>query len=641
MDKWRQKLVPGLIPWAAAFLAAVALVVLHPFTGDLDRGSILAIAGLILGIAAVTVGLISVLAQHLSETYARSLVKALLGRSTWQSAAIAEAVSLIVVLALALWRSDLTTGAVAGIALCASLFASWNALLHLFRHFDPVGLIELEKEDALQRLQAEEGAPATARQPSESILSLIVDGARKGDTDVVRAGLSAWNEILQRYLQLHTVVWNDEYFYWLYARVEELIERNAKESVGLVLPAIVEGVSTLGSTAAKVRNRLNANLDEGTTLLTEALVHVVELSATSRRSPAAELAAQGIGEIGLSCLEVEKFTVLQDPVEALVKIAIGTAEKVPGLSRRAMVALGQILLALAASESNDVMRSANAERIVKHLPQVIARDAGKDIGPSYVLVAPMSEVSLARLVQALAVARDNEDRDYRQRSWDNLATAVAGLVPEIYARRSRGSYLGPGTIETAGATILGLLCVEPRDAIDEVVEGLARWLNELSLADGEQHHPADEVMAVVCPATYVASDPPGTQRQVLRGVSSNFANGVRKANAQQRRRLSPILRQVGAAALDFGDQPMADLMAANTLPPLPRQSGIGLDLDPFSFGLHGIPILLSRPGLPLPSLPNVGQDPALQQRFLALERQAHVARPRRSRTEMADHNETP
>lgn len=629
---WYRRLRPGLVPWLVAAVATAVLIPMHPFTGDLDRGTILAIAGLILGIAVVTVGFVGVLAQHLTETYARSLVKALLRRSTWQTAAVAEGASVVVMVGLALWRADLTTGAVAAVALCASMAASWAALLHQFQHFDPVSLIELDMEDALRRLVAEKGEPAAARQPSQSILSLILSGARKGDTDVVYAGLSAWNAILERYLQLHTVVWNDEYFYWVYARVEELIEQNARESVGLVLPAIVEGMTTLGSTAARVRNPLNAGLDEGTALLTEALVHVVELSGMSKRSPAAELAAQGIGEIGLSCLEADKFIVLQQPIEALLKVAIGTAATVPGVSRRAMIGLARQLLVLAESESPDVMRGADAERIVQRVPAVVAGDAGGDGGPSYILVAPMSEISIARLTQALAQAGDREHGAYRRRQWDGLVSAVASLCPAIYARRTRGSYVGAGTIETAAATILGLLAVDSREAIDKLIVDLSRWLIELTVVEEEEHHPADEVIGAVCLATYEASSPPNSERHSLREISTVLADGVRSAGTPQRRHLSPILRQVGAAALHFGDEGFARHLAASTLPDEPgQQRGIGVNSDPFTFGGLGQPHRIRRPGVLMAAVQEFHRYPSLQQGFLAIEEQMHAARTRKSR----------
>lgn len=60
-----------LISWGLAFLAA-SLLLLVP-SGDLDRGSILTVAGLQLVAVSVTFGVIGIQAQHLAETYPRSI----------------------------------------------------------------------------------------------------------------------------------------------------------------------------------------------------------------------------------------------------------------------------------------------------------------------------------------------------------------------------------------------------------------------------------------------------------------------------------------------------------------------------------------------------------------------------------------
>ena len=73
---------------------AVVLGLVHPLRVQLDRGSILAIAGFILAIVALTFGLLTVLYKHLAETNARALVRAVDRGSMWKSTVVAEAVAL-------------------------------------------------------------------------------------------------------------------------------------------------------------------------------------------------------------------------------------------------------------------------------------------------------------------------------------------------------------------------------------------------------------------------------------------------------------------------------------------------------------------------------------------------------------------
>ena len=609
-------------PWAIAALATGLLMVLHPFKGQLDRGSVFAIVALLLATAAVTVGLVSVLAQHLSETYARSVVTPLLSRSTWLIVAVCEGLGVGALVALTLWRTDMSTGAAAGFVLAASLSTSWAAVLQLFKHFDPVSLIRLQRDDALRRLQHEGGTATAARQPSESILSLIVTGGAKSDIDVVTAGFSAWNDILARYLQMNALVYYDEYISWLYARSQELVERHAKDSVGLILPTVVEGVTALGKTAGAYRNPLNAELDEGSYLLCETLKHVVELSGTDRRSPAANLAADGIAGIGKACVAAEKFAVLTTPVKTLIAIGAATAEPLPYTSRIASAGLAELLFRLAESHSLDVMRHANAEDIAEGLHKIIGHERG-GLGPGHGLVAPMSQFSLPRLCQALAAA-PAEDEDYHRRQWDNLVLSLAGLHREIFNHPRPDSSQRMYTVEAAATTILCLLTIGQREELIRAITELSALLIDAALAERQPMH-AEDALAAACLTTYYASVSAAGAEARLRAVSVSAANRIREAEPQVRRRLSPILRRVGATALRFNDAEMARIMAesvgAEPMSPYPRKSIGG---DPFDLGTGGhTHVGLGRPGVNMVDVPTSFQDPELQGRLLQMEAELH------------------
>ncbi len=155
------------------------------------------------------------------------------------------------------------------------------------------------------------------------------------------------------------------------------------------------------------------------------LKHVVELSGTDRRSPAANQAADGIAGIGKACVAAEKFAVLTTPVKTLIAIGAATAEPLPYTSRIASAGLAELLFRLAENHSLDVMRHANAQDIAEGLHKIIGNEQ-RGLGPGHGLVAPMSQFSLPRLCQALAAA-PAEDEDYDRRQWDNLVLSLARL----------------------------------------------------------------------------------------------------------------------------------------------------------------------------------------------------------------------
>jgi hypothetical protein len=616
------RLIRGIGPWVAAAAGSLLLVVWNPFTGSLDRGSILAVGGLILAIAAVTVGLVSVLAQHLAETYARSLVYALLGRSTWLIAAAGESLGLVLLVVLALWRPDESAGAVAGVVLVCSLYASAAAVLQLFWQFDPLSLVRLQTVDALERLVRARGAPEATRTPRQSILSLLVTAAGKADTEVVAASLAAWNQILDRYLSLHTTLWNDEYLYWLFARCEELLEQHARESVGLILPTVVEGVSALGVTSAAHTNALNAALDEGTFLFTESLVHVVQLAGTSKRSPAAQMAADGLGQIGEACVSAGKFAVLQAPIDALIKVGVGTAANLPDIASRASIGLSKILLVVAAADDDDVMRLATAEDIVQGLALIVEKEK-PGLGPGHFLVAPLSDLSVPRLCQALVLAPEEQRVAMRRRPWDELALVTGRLPMTIAKHQSKTPMVRESAVEAAGTTILAILAGDQREALLKLVEELSTWI--VGMAIDQRNSPASaDALSAVSLACYVSSDPPRGDRATLRKVVLDVADRIRMASPATRRRLSPVLRRIGATALYFEDGEMADVMGGSTLTKSPSGYPSSQPDAPFevSRGL-GMPYRLTRPGVKVVPASTFFADPELQARFLKLEQEKH------------------
>ncbi len=177
-----RKLIASLqSPWTWLVAAAGAILAADPLRAVLDRGSVLAIAGLLLGVVAITFGFVAILAQHLSEMYSRTLVRVLYERSAWRTTVVAEGIGTVVVVVVALWRPDQSAGACAVLILTVSLTESWGALTQLLGQFDPIGLIAHQRADAMEQMTAATGHVQVALTASQAILNLVSAAAAKGD----------------------------------------------------------------------------------------------------------------------------------------------------------------------------------------------------------------------------------------------------------------------------------------------------------------------------------------------------------------------------------------------------------------------------------------------------------------------------
>src|SRR5207302_3983699 len=114
-------------------------------------------------------------------------------------------------------------------------------------------------------------------------LGLILGWAGKGDLEVVEAGLRSWDDVLQRYVDTTTLVYYDPLIDWMFTRTEEIIDRFASESVGLLLPIAITATERLGRTTANHVNPLNRDHDEGTYRAVRALVLAVTTTANAHR----------------------------------------------------------------------------------------------------------------------------------------------------------------------------------------------------------------------------------------------------------------------------------------------------------------------------------------------------------------------
>jgi len=612
-------------PWPYAFIAALSVAVFQPFPGDLDRGTILAIAGLDLVVVAAAFGLLALLAQHLAESYSRRMLASLLTTLNWQWTLGAQGVGVVYVVALALWRPAISTGVAATVLLSIGLIESWRLLRQLLDRFDPVELVRAQTTEGLRRLSLAPAPQLTdvAVADCESILQVLVAAGDRADTTVVRECFQGWNRVLQEYVARADLFFNDGLLYWLFARCQELVEKYARESAALVLPVVVEGVTLLGTTTARHRNRLNPAVDEGTYHAVRVLNVAVVLAANASLSTAADQAMIGIGAIAEACLDSAKLETLQEPIAALIQVGRGSAKISTTVASRAAINLARILLRLAHLNQPDVMIDANVETASDGLCAIV-REAKGHLTPGHFLVAPLTEDNLARVVFVLAQAAGRSGKS-RWTAFDRAAKQIADLGLELATRPLDGDVVTvpSNAAESVAALLVAVMSIQSRDPWPKIVSELVPAYVKLGLEDEQGRLHVERGLGSVLLALYYGSKATPAVEGLYRKLIADAAEAIAGAGRHQRRRMSVALRLVGAAAMHFADAEIAQSVAAAVLPRPPTTSkAIVLtdDLfqsDYFASQLGVNPI--GRRGLPDPAFPNYHLDDKNRRDYLELE----------------------
>ncbi len=383
------------------------------------------------------------------------------------------------------------------------------------------------------------------------------------------------------------------------------------------------GIEALGRTSGLYRNPLNADHDEGTYWAVRVLQLAVTESAHADSYPAAQQATEAIKEVALACVTARKNVTLQAPLQSLVEIGIANAEEAIDVASRATIGLVETTILLCASDQRDVMVRSNAETAVRGIRDITMK-AGGALGPGHFLVAPLTKSNLPVLVQRLEEAA-SRTREMRQDSpFDYMASSMADLSVDLQVHPTAGYMVRPNAIDATGCIIVGLLMVPAREPVFRVIHRLTNWLLSLSLRDASLERHATPALAWTLLAAYYRSRQWPEAETFLRALIIDVLKTSEGAEDDGRRRMSPGLRQIGAAAMHFNDNEIATGVARATLPLEKGGPDEFQDLGAFAidyFDLSFSP--LQRPGLMVPTLGDYHLDEVCRRHYLELEALVH------------------
>lgn len=617
----------ALTTWVLAFAAAFLILLVRPgLNGRLDPVAILTIAGMNLVAASVAGGVVGIQRQHLSETYSRSIAQMATSEAQWPIVLSAQAIGIVFVVAATLASPTMAAGVAATLLLTVGLAEDGIVLVELLGRFDPIRLIALQSDRAAHAITVKVGTPADRMiKAAQPILDITVKAADKGDIEVIAEATEAFRRILELYLSKVVPVYGDELLYWLFARCEELVATYAPKSSGLVLPTLVEGITQLGKETARHRNPLNDALDEGTYYACRVLEAVVAASVTAVLSPAAQQATIAVGTIADICLQSRKLITAQEPIRVLRRIGTSTASGSPEVAARSSSGLARLIIRLADTEPTELMAVGDADDAVNGLIAIIdAENSGPD--PAHFLTAPMAENSISRVCYAVASAAHQDKRAKHWTKWDSICAGLADLCFSLPTRRNIRNIdwmVRSNAADCCEEILLVLLRLPYRDVQMKIVaERFPRYV-EMALGDSDGRLHTDAGLAELLLTAYYQSRETKPAEPILRTLIYDAASAIGGLDGRMRRRLSPALRLVGAAAIRHGDVDMAEAMAKVALPPPPSLSKqIKVPIDLFEVG-WGPPTVLHRPHLPELSLPSDHLYSPSQAEYLEVEQRAH------------------
>jgi hypothetical protein len=236
---------------------AVALIVLQPSPDTVELDALIAIAGIVATVLSLGFTVTLLVAQHTAERHARALYAEFRREGGWLRVLAWLAVGVVVIVAASLLRPTLSTAfASLTLAVALGLYAA-SLLPQLLDSLDPTKLAErltdrsvLALKDIAQsypRVYVEGALKPVAAQGIEIASGIAVQGITSNDKEVVRAGFAGMRRVLVAYIEgSPTRGWDTEIINHAFHDMGDAVRRCLKESPVLILPAVVEELTTLG-----------------------------------------------------------------------------------------------------------------------------------------------------------------------------------------------------------------------------------------------------------------------------------------------------------------------------------------------------------------------------------------------------------
>jgi len=633
-----------LAPIPLAFLALV-LIAVQPSTDPIDVGALIAIAGIVATVLSLGFTVTLLVAQHTAERHARALYAEFRREGGWLRVLAWLSVGVVVIVAASLVRPTLSTAfAALTLAVALGLYAA-SLLPQLLDSLDPTKLAERLTDRSVNqlrdiarsyhRLYVESALKPVAAQGIEIASGIAVQGISSNDKEVVRAGFAGMRRVFVAYIEgSPTRGWDTEIINHAFQNLDDAVRRCLKESPVLILPAVLEELTTLGDESQRT---LEVDGNEAVSgRLNSLFLDVIRETLTNDESAGAAMAAAGIGTSAMALIRARSPNMVADHIRKLRSTALAAIRtEQDHVAGRAHVELSKIAVGLASMDMHDVMPpslfqdacSAFGDSVEAFTQRTSTKGTlMSDLAWSRVTMSHVPD-NLARVVIA-GVAANGRARDRYRRDFGHGATALTHALVTL-ATKGAGGLTQGHALETAYMAVLGTMALETDARSAELVPDL--WITVVRrLVDPEKEtlHEVGMLSTLLLTGTYEAESSRPTAGRMREGINEALGMTTAIADEWHRRRRARAWLAAGRAALGCGDEALARAIAAGIGPDLreirsPADVFAGLDDDGFYDAVLG-------QAVPAPKLPDKHTQPEVIAAFKALL-DKHQTRRRRRR----------
>ena len=586
----------GIAGWLL-ILGSVALFLQNPDRRDLDAAVIVTVASL-LGLAlSIAFAATLLLAQHMSERHARSVLAEFRRDRSWIFLLALLAASVCVAVAAALQQPTMSTGWSSFLLLAGVFLVAGDRYPSLLDTLDPVLLTARMSDRAIrdlvrdarvkQPLERDKRLVASLQQGVERVTGVARQAIKAEDPEVLRAALDGVRRQLAAYMKSVSLISiEDSAADFTLQRLELTAQMAWETSTVVLLPAAVQEVRRIGLDAAEIHNPLNRDWEPLTYRICELLGEMAKRSLVDDRSAAPGMATAAIGDVARQLVRSGRPTPAGQHIELLEALAVGTIgsnqsavtlHAVHGLAQVADEAARSPVLGEAAGIYEKACRAViSTASAYRGKPRKMLGSADSAVLP---VVGPLAYPNLASLMLLGVAAERSQDStgDYVP-GWARFDDAAAGLFdlalgmafdPAIHLiiRSDAGM-----VVYSALAGLMAMASEPSSVASPDLLETWwSRYLTSLSTAIDNQTSHHDDLWrfgVLTLFALYNAAEPsrPEAVRSLglVRSAKSVLPPGLGRAD------VDALWRTAGAAALAIGADDLAVEIAKETPAP-PRR----------------------------------------------------------------------
>jgi hypothetical protein len=622
-------------------VVAIAVALAQPSREPAALDALVAIAGLLATVLSLGLTVTLLVAQHTAERHAHALYAEFRRERAWLGALASLGVGVIAIVTLSLLAPTISTAwAALALAVALGLFAA-SLFPRLLDSLDRTELARRITDRIVRQLrrvtaktsegQREAQLKPIANRGLDIASGLALEGVTSTDREVVRAGVAGVRRVLIAYVAgSPTRGFDAEVINYGFQHLEVAVGLCLERSPVLLLPVALEEITALGVESPTVLTAYD-RFDNMSVRLNSLFIDVAARTLTNDSSPAAAMAAGGIGDGGIALIKADRPDGVSDHIRRLRSIALAAL----GAERDHVVGqanheLAKLAFGLAQLNTRDTVPASlyldACEAICQCVDGFVSRSTSagalmRDMAMTFVN-GPLANPNLAVVVVAgLDAHRKAKGRHGRDFVFG--ADALEHGLFRLATYRTSVVMTPAYALDTAYSAMIGALTLEPdSDIADRVSEWWLELVRLLLTTDAGRNLDSEAMMAsLLLTGVYeTESERPHVSRAMRIKVLEALGVTQSITDEFERRRTAMAWIPAGRAAIACGDEALANTISAAIATDVHALRALvakrpWTDLEDFTFaGSFDPPV----PGILVRTLPQVHRQPEMIEKFESL-----------------------